>query len=87
MEIVMVGQSTENMERVRGLLKQKQPGFAAALELAVDLLERELSSPVMGTFACLERVLGAHFAACGAPCVHRRAIALPARPVVARPTG
>ena len=45
MEIVMVGQSTENMEYVRRLLKQKQPGFAAALELAVDLVERELGSP------------------------------------------
>ena len=47
MEIVMAGQSTENMEYVRRLLKQKQPGFAAALELAVDLVERELSSPEM----------------------------------------
>ena len=45
MEIVMTGQGTENMEYVRRLLKQKQPGFAAALELAVDLVERELGSP------------------------------------------
>jgi hypothetical protein len=47
MEIVITGQSTENMEYVRRLLKKKQPGFAAALELAVDLLERELCSPEM----------------------------------------
>ena len=45
MEIVMTRQSAENMEYVRRLLKQKQPGFAAALELAVDLVERELGSP------------------------------------------
>ena len=44
MEIVMTEQSTQNMEYVRRLLKQKQPGFAAALKLAVDLVERELSS-------------------------------------------
>jgi hypothetical protein len=47
MEMVMAEQSTENMEYVRRLLKQKQPGFAAALELAVDLVERELCSPEM----------------------------------------
>jgi len=45
MEIVITRQSAENMEYVRRLLKQKQPGFAAALELAVDLVERELGSP------------------------------------------
>jgi hypothetical protein len=37
MATVMTGQSTENMEYVRRLLNQKQPGFAAALELAADL--------------------------------------------------
>jgi hypothetical protein len=45
MEIVTTRQSAENMEYVRRLLKQKQPVFAAALELAVDLVERELGSP------------------------------------------
>jgi hypothetical protein len=30
MERVMTGQSTENMEYVRTLLKRKQPGFSAA---------------------------------------------------------
>ena len=47
MAIVMTGQSAQNMEYVRRLLKLKQPGFAAVLELAVDLVERELSSPGM----------------------------------------
>jgi CoA-transferase family III len=45
MAIFMTQQSARNMEYVRKLLKQKQPRFAAALELAVDLAERELSSP------------------------------------------
>ena len=45
MKIVITRRSAENMEYVRRLLKQKQPGFAAALELAVDLVERELGSP------------------------------------------
>ncbi len=45
MAMVVTQQSTENMEYVRRLLKQKQPGFAAALELAVDLVERDLESP------------------------------------------
>ena len=31
-------QSTENIEYVRTLLRQHQPAFAAALDLAVDLL-------------------------------------------------
>jgi WhiB family redox-sensing transcriptional regulator len=35
-------QSTENMEYVRRLLHQKQPGFSAALELALMLAEPEL---------------------------------------------
>ncbi len=45
MEIVIARQSTENMEYVRRLLREKQPGFSAALELAVMLAERELRSP------------------------------------------
>ena len=45
--MVVTQQSTENMEYVRKLLKQKQPAFAAALELAVDLVERDLRSPKM----------------------------------------
>ena len=44
MAMVVTQQSTENMEYVRKLLKQKQPAFAAALELAVDLVERDLRS-------------------------------------------
>ena len=45
MAIFMTEQGARNIEYVRKLLKQKQPRFAAALELAVDLAERELSSP------------------------------------------
>jgi hypothetical protein len=45
--MVVTQQSTENMEYVRKLLKQKQPGLAAALELAVDLVERDLRSGKM----------------------------------------
>ena len=45
MAMVVTQQSTQNMEYVRRLLKQKQPGFAAALELAADLVERDLESP------------------------------------------
>jgi hypothetical protein len=44
MTLVVTQQSTENMEYVRMLLKQKQPEFAAALELAADLVERDLRS-------------------------------------------
>jgi hypothetical protein len=40
---VITRQSTENMEYVRRLLNQKQPGFSAALELALMLAELELS--------------------------------------------
>jgi hypothetical protein len=47
MAMVVTQQSTENMEYVRKLLKQKQPGFAAALESVVDLVERDLKSPKM----------------------------------------
>lgn len=45
MAMVINRQSTENMEYVGRLLRQKQPGFAAALELAADLVERDLISP------------------------------------------
>ena len=44
METVSTEQSTQNMEYVRRLLRQKQPGFSTALELAVILAERELTS-------------------------------------------
>ena len=47
MEMVITQQRTENMEYVRRLLRHKQPGFSAALELAVVLAERELRSPDM----------------------------------------
>jgi hypothetical protein len=47
MAIVMTEQSAQNMEYVRRLLKQKQPGFAAALELAMGMVEREPRSPEM----------------------------------------
>ena len=39
-------QARENKAYVRGLLRRKQSGFAAALESAVTLAERELMSPV-----------------------------------------
>lgn len=44
---VISKQSTENMEYVRTLLSRKQPGFSAALELAVMLAELELYPPQM----------------------------------------
>jgi hypothetical protein len=34
--------ATENMESVRRLLEEKQPGFAASLALAVSLIHREM---------------------------------------------
>ena len=34
-------QSMKNREYVRRLLREKQPGFAAALELAMNLVRRE----------------------------------------------
>ena len=40
-------QAMENMEYVRRLLRQKQPGFSVALELAVILVERQLRSSDM----------------------------------------
>ena len=42
---VITRQSTENMEYVRNLLRQNQPAFSVALELAADLLALELCSP------------------------------------------
>jgi hypothetical protein len=45
--MVITQQRTENMEYVRRLLRQKQPGFAVALELAVILVEEQLRSPDM----------------------------------------
>jgi hypothetical protein len=45
MEMVITQQRTENMEYVRTLLRQKQPGFSLALESAVILMERQLRSP------------------------------------------
>jgi len=39
-ETVITEQSAKNVTYVRRLLRQKQPGFAAALELAVLLAER-----------------------------------------------
>jgi hypothetical protein len=47
MEMVITEQRTENMEYVRRLLRQKQPGFSLALESAVILVERQLRSPDM----------------------------------------
>lgn len=47
MHMVITQQRTENMEYVRRLLRQKQPGFSVALELAVVLVERQLRSPDM----------------------------------------
>ncbi|HWN62737.1 MAG TPA: hypothetical protein VNO25_18955 [Streptosporangiaceae bacterium] len=47
MEMVITQQRTENMEYVRKLLRQKQPGFSVALELAVILVEQQLRSPDM----------------------------------------
>jgi hypothetical protein len=44
---VITQQSTENMEYVRRLLHEKQPGFSAALELALVLGELELWSAQM----------------------------------------
>jgi hypothetical protein len=47
MEMVITQQSTENMQYVRELLGQKQPGFAAALKSASTLAEQELQPPGM----------------------------------------
>lgn len=45
--MVITQQRTENMEYVRSLLRQKQPGFSVALELAVIFVEQQLRSPDM----------------------------------------
>lgn len=37
------GPATANGEHLRRLLREKDPGFFAALELAVELVDRELS--------------------------------------------
>ena len=50
--LVVTEQAVENIEYVRRLLEQKQPGFAAALELAVDLVRRELRSPELPCSIC-----------------------------------
>jgi len=39
-------QAMENMEYVRRLLEQKQPGFAASLELAVSLADTSMEKPM-----------------------------------------
>jgi hypothetical protein len=38
-------QAMENMEYVRGLLEEKQPGFAASVELALSLFHRQIECP------------------------------------------
>jgi hypothetical protein len=45
MATVINQQSAENMAYVRRLLQEKQPGFAAALELALAVAELELWPP------------------------------------------
>jgi hypothetical protein len=47
MAMKTVKQAVENMEYVRRLLRQKQPGFAASLELAAAQLERKLREPAL----------------------------------------
>ena len=47
MAILITKQGTENMEYVRSRLLKKQPGFSAALELALVLAELELWPPPM----------------------------------------
>ena len=44
---MVVTQQSARIWNMRKLLKQKQPGFAAALELAADLVEQDLRSPKM----------------------------------------
>jgi len=39
-------QAMENMEYVRRLLEQKQPGFAASLEFAASLVETSQEKPM-----------------------------------------
>jgi hypothetical protein len=45
MAAVNTEESAENMEYVRRLLKETQPRVSASLELATDLVGRELKSP------------------------------------------
>jgi|HubBroStandDraft_3_1064219.scaffolds.fasta_scaffold393172_2 hypothetical protein len=45
MAVNIANQAMENMEYVRRLLVQKQPGFAALLELATSLVEPKLGEP------------------------------------------
>ena len=47
----MTQQSTENMEYVRNLLKQNQPAFSAALELAAENAAHAIASHTSGAFA------------------------------------
>ena len=42
---VITRQSAEHMQYVRRLLRQRQPAFAATLELALMLAEQELRPP------------------------------------------
>ena len=42
---VITRQSAENMHYVRRLLRQKEPGFAATLELVLMLAEQDLWPP------------------------------------------
>jgi len=38
-------QAMENMEYVRKLLKEKQPGFAASVELALSFIRHQIELP------------------------------------------
>ena len=42
-------QATASSEHLRRLLREKDPGFSAALELAVDRVDRELSGECLET--------------------------------------
>lgn len=48
MERTSAQQSMANMEYLRGLLRRKESGFSAALESAVQAVERELASAATG---------------------------------------
>jgi hypothetical protein len=48
-------QEMENMEYVRRLLGQKQPGFAASLECAVSLAETSMGKPMDDELICCAR--------------------------------
>lgn len=52
---VITRQGTENMEYVRNLLRQNQPAFSVALELAAGLLALELRSPEVAGDPALPR--------------------------------